>query len=532
MNWILLCGLIFLLPIDSGAQSGQILERENQLKSAKGADYFHQALELSEWYLKEGFPERSLDMAFKAEDAARTISHPVWEAQALNRQGKALMQYTKNKNQNQNRAIQLFRKSLRILQGSDEIALQLDNLEQIRQLAEGKDKARIVAGIDREIAALKSGKPITESNRSGEDPISPQERSGGSPGTADADLQQDIDSRLLSLDAEKKKLLVQSQQLNAMITFQKKEISTMSEEQAKSELLLARQKNMVDSLAYNNLLDSAQLAQHRAEIQRKDLELRQKSVQRNLFLALSALGLVAVGGIFMRYRTIQSHNKALEEKNIIIAKEKKRSEELLLNILPVSIADELKENGVAAARFYENATVLFTDFKDFTRIAEKLSPKDLVADLDYCYKEFDRIISKFGLEKIKTIGDAYMCAGGIPTPEPDHPTRVIYAAREIQAFLKDWKVRCMEAGKPYFEARIGIHTGPLIAGVVGEKKFAYDVWGDTVVIAARMEQSGEPGRINISSSTYEWVKDHFKCEFRGKVAAKGKGDLDMYFVND
>lgn len=526
---------IFIVLVSANSlfcQSARILELEAQLKTAKGADYFQKSLNLSEWYLEEGFPERALDFAFKAEDAANKMSNNTFAAIALNRQGKALVQYTKNKTQNQNRAALLFRKSVKKLEGSNEKALKLDNLESLKKLAEGKDRARIVAGIDKEIAALNNnasnsntiikgdiGNPREDDNSSSENPLM----------STDA-RNDDLNSRLNSLDQEKKKLLLQSQQLNQMVNLQKKEISNMTEEQAKSQLVLAMQKNMMDSLAYNSLLDSAVLAQHRAELFHKDLEIKQKGMQRNLFLAIAALGLLGVAAIFLRYRSIQSHNKVLEEKNQIIATEKQRSEELLLNILPVSIADELKENGVAAARYYEQATVLFTDFKDFTNIAEKLSPKDLVADLDYCYKEFDRIIGRFGLEKIKTIGDAYMCAGGIPTPEEDHPARVIQAAKEIQAFLKDWKMRCQKEGKPFFEARIGIHTGPLIAGVVGEKKFAYDVWGDTVVIAARMEQSGESGRINISAATHALVKEGFKFDYRGKVTAKGKGELDMYFV--
>lgn len=517
-------------------QSERILNLEMQLKTAKGADYFQKTMSLSDWYLEEGFPEKSLDYAFKAEDAANKMSNNTFAAIALNRQAKALLQYTKNKSQNQNRASLLFRKSLKKLEGSNEKSLKLDNLDNLKKLAEGKDRSRIVAEIDKEIAIVNGTAPPTVSSPSIKGDVSnPREgdnelsENGSTSQTAET-RNDDLNSRLNSLDQEKKRLMLQSQQLNQMVALQKKEISSMTEEQAKSELVLAKQKNMVDSLAYNSLLDSALLAQHQAEITHKDLEIKQKGMQRNLFLALAALGLLGVAGIFLRYRSIQSHNKILEEKNKIIATEKQRSEELLLNILPVSIADELKENGVAAARYYEQATVLFTDFKDFTNIAEKLTPEDLVADLDYCYKEFDRIIGKYGLEKIKTIGDAYMCAGGIPTPQDDHPERVIQAAKEIQAFLKDWKQRCQKAGKPFFEARIGVHTGPLIAGVVGEKKFAYDVWGDTVVIAARMEQSGESGRINISAATHALVKDHFKFDYRGKVTAKGKGELDMYFV--
>jgi class 3 adenylate cyclase len=210
-----------------------------------------------------------------------------------------------------------------------------------------------------------------------------------------------------------------------------------------------------------------------------------------------------------------------------ILKEKERSEALLLNILPYETARELKEKGKSDAKMFDEVTVMFTDFKDFTKISEKLSPAELVAEIDTCFKAFDNIITKFNIEKIKTIGDSYMCAGGLPVPNKTNATDVVNAALEIRDFMLKRK---SETGHPKFEIRIGIHTGPVVAGIVGIKKFAYDIWGDTVNIASRMESSGETGKVNISNGTYELVKDKFTCIHRGKIQAKNKGEIDMYFV--
>jgi GAF domain-containing protein len=211
--------------------------------------------------------------------------------------------------------------------------------------------------------------------------------------------------------------------------------------------------------------------------------------------------------------------------------ERQKSEKLLLNILPKDVASELKEKGFAEPVLFENVSVMFTDFKGFTTIAETLTPQELIKDLDACFVQFDKISERFNLEKLKTIGDSYMCAGGIPKRNKTHAIDCCLAALEIQSFMNLMKKLKEEQGYPYWELRLGIHTGPLIAGVIGERKFAYDVWGDTVNTASRMESSGTPGRINISYSTYEVVKDFFVCEYRGEVSAKNKGVVKMYYLD-
>jgi class 3 adenylate cyclase len=216
--------------------------------------------------------------------------------------------------------------------------------------------------------------------------------------------------------------------------------------------------------------------------------------------------------------------------NIIIQKEKDRSDALLLNILPAQTAAELKQNGYTAAKQFQDCTILFTDFKDFTKVAELLSPEKLVSEIDFCFKAFDDIISKYKIEKIKTIGDAYMCVAGIPEPSSSHVSDMVMAAIEIRNFMDQLYLERVRQNQNCFKIRIGIHTGPLVAGVVGNKKFAYDVWGDAVNIAARMEASGETGKINISGATQHLLSKHFVATYRGKIAAKNKGEIDMYFV--
>ena len=222
----------------------------------------------------------------------------------------------------------------------------------------------------------------------------------------------------------------------------------------------------------------------------------------------------------------------VQDRTAELASEKKKSDDLLYNILPVETAEELKRNGYTQPRKYENVTVMFTDFKGFTMIAEKLSPEELVSEVDACFGAFDEIIGRYGIEKIKTIGDAYMCVGGLPVPNSTHPDDVVKAALEIQRWIVQRSMQRQTKGLPYFEIRIGLHTGPVVAGIVGSKKFAYDIWGDTVNTANRMESSGQPGKVNISGETYALVSPRFQCSFRGEIPAKNKGNIKMYFVDD
>lgn len=233
---------------------------------------------------------------------------------------------------------------------------------------------------------------------------------------------------------------------------------------------------------------------------------------------------------------ILNQNKILEQKvearTEQLNAEKKKSDDLLLNILPAEVAAELKQTGHCRPKTFSMVTVMFTDFKDFTSVSEKISAELLVDEINHCFSAFDDILQKHKIEKIKTIGDAYMCASGLPALSYTHAFDMVTAALEMKNFMLNHKKEKEGKGEIAFEIRIGIHTGPVVAGIVGTKKFSYDIWGDTVNLAARMESSCEPGNVNISGNTYELVKDKFNCVPRGKIQAKNKGEVDMYFVSE
>jgi class 3 adenylate cyclase len=271
-----------------------------------------------------------------------------------------------------------------------------------------------------------------------------------------------------------------------------------------------------------NLRTNFEISQKQTEV---DLLSQQKKNQQNIVIGVLVALFLLMLLVFGLYR----RNNFIRRTNLIIEKEKNRSERLLRNILPEGTALELMETGKVKAKKFKEVSVLFTDFEGFTQYAESLSPEELVKSVDFYFTKFDKIIEKHGLEKIKTIGDSYMCAAGVPFPIKDHAIKIMYAALEILDFVEKSK-RDHQGLDAQFEIRIGINSGSLIAGVVGSKKFAYDIWGDTVNMASRMESCSESGKINISENTYQLVKGDFSCIERGKIEVKNKGMVPMYFV--
>jgi len=285
-------------------------------------------------------------------------------------------------------------------------------------------------------------------------------------------------------------------------------------------------------ITYRDSVNNIRTVQNMADL-RTNFEVSQKQIEVDLLnqqkrnqgivvIASSVLIFLLVLGLYRRYRLIKYTNSIIEE-------ERNRSDNLLLNILPEETANELKLNGKVQTKRFESVTVLFTDFIEFTKKAEKSGPEQLIRSIDFYFQKFDTITTNFGLEKIKTIGDSYMCAGGLPLTSNSHAKQVVKAAKEMIDLVQ--KVLLAEDDLIHFEIRIGIHTGPVVAGIVGRKKWQYDIWGDTVNIASRMESTSDTGKVNLSETTYHAIKDEFPCTYRGEMEVKNHGALKMYFLS-
>jgi class 3 adenylate cyclase len=355
----------------------------------------------------------------------------------------------------------------------------------------------------------------------------------------------DVSAEKNQLSTEKTKLVETTQKLEEknvineeIITLQKKEVTSISKEKEQAEAAKKETEAELDLLSKEKLKQEILLERNQTQLTEAKLEAEKQKNEvqaRNKFLQLS--GVVALFFLllsilmFGRFQAKKRSEKTLAGKNKTIEEERLRNEELLLNILPKSIVEELKTHGKAKARRFDQVTVLFSDFVNFTRIAEQLTPEELVEELDKCFKAFDHIIKQYpDIEKIKTIGDAYMCASGL-SERKGLPNNLIQAALDMQSYLNEYKELRIKQGKPFFEARIGLHTGPVVAGVVGDIKFAYDIWGDTVNLASRIESNSEAGQVNVSQDTYNLIRYRYDCDYRGKMPAKNKGEVDMYFVN-
>ncbi len=335
---------------------------------------------------------------------------------------------------------------------------------------------------------------------------------------------------------------------------EEKEIAKQKAETAQKEAVLKTQIAETEKEKANAIAEKEQEARGKAEAQTKMAnaeQLRQKANaekadtekklaqqgqqaqeqanQRNiLFFCVFALALFGI--IFLIYRNAQQQrqkNKIILEQSKELKAEKEKADQLLLNILPQEVAQELKEKGITTVKHFQNASVLFADIKGFSSLAKKLSPEDLIKELDFCFSKFDEIVNKYNLERIKTIGDSYMCAGGVPVANVTNPFDITLAALQIQSWMEDERKK---RGDDYWQIRLGIHSGELVAGVIGKTRFAYDIWGNTVNTASRMESGGEVGKVNITETTYCIIKDVFDCVPRGKIEAKNIGLIETYFV--
>ncbi len=329
------------------------------------------------------------------------------------------------------------------------------------------------------------------------------------------EVQDKTQQEISQKEATISQISTEKQKLDSIARVTGSNLESMTREQVVAKAVLAEQEREIQT--QKTLLAEAQLAQERSDY------------WRNILALVFAFVLVLAVLFYFRFRAKKRAANELAEKNVLIEDERKRSDNLLLNILPPAIAQELKARNKVAARKYDQATVMFTDFIGFTNVAERLSPEMLVEELDFCFSNFDNIIGKYRIEKIKTVGDAYICASGLSDMNAS-PSDMVKAALEIQDFLQHMKAERQSQGLPFFEARVGIHTGPVVAGVVGARKFAYDIWGDTVNTAARMEQACDPSHVNVSEDTYLLAKYEFEWQHRGKIAAKNKGQMDMYYV--
>ena len=281
----------------------------------------------------------------------------------------------------------------------------------------------------------------------------------------------------------------------------------------------------------NNLRFQLDLEQKEKEIEilnrdnaLKEADIARADIAQKLFLALGAFLLTIIGGITYLYRYSRKSNH-------LLAEERNRYEKILLNILPKDTADELQQKGYVEAKKFDQTSVLFTDFKGFTSYSELMSAEDMVKSIDFYFSKFDEIIGRYNLEKIKTIGDAYMCAGGLPTENSTNAKDAVLAGIEILSLVKKVNLN-PPAGIQPLEIRIGINTGSTVAGIVGTKKFQYDIWGSTVNVASRMESACETGKINISDHTYQLVKDDVSCTYRGEIEVKNGLKLKMYYVDE
>jgi adenylate cyclase len=458
------------LPFESVQQYGSV-STDKKVNLNKSIEYSNKSAELSE----EVGDGEQLKSAYKTLYAAQKMAGNVGDASST--YGKILA--LKHSILNPKKAKEIQRKELEYEYGKRE-----DSIRHEKELAEErvKQQTQILAQQQQQLQA--SNQTLTAAQK----------------------------------EKENVSLALQKTQSDLSLEKSNSEEKTKELTQAEAQAALQAANLQLQQSALQLQQSKLQLQQN--ELQMKDKALEERRKERYLYI-IGIFVLLAFSLLVYRNYKVQ------KKSNLAVLTEKKRSEELLLNILPAEVAGELMQKGFADAKHFYDVTVLFTDFVNFTTVAETMSPQQLVGELHVCFKAFDVILSKYHIEKIKTVGDAYLAVSGLPGSNPNHATDIAAAAIEIRDFMA---ARKKDLGSGSFGIRIGINSGNVVAGIVGLRKFSYDIWGDTVNIAARMEQNSETGKINISEATYQLVKEKFACVYRGKVEAKNKGGIDMYYL--
>jgi class 3 adenylate cyclase len=536
--WFLISVFLFsAFPQSSYGQDNEIEKLEQEIEEQKGSSYVVKAVNLGELYLQDGQIDKGVSWLRKATREARRQRISAMIAQVNKSVAEIILAHAPPDKKYIEEAFKAVQTSLK----EDIVSIEDENLSLLRSLYNAAGDGKLGDKIQEEIGqVVRNREEADKAAEEKEDVQAFREFRKMN------EKEQFEDFNRLSEEREKLAetigdLANERMELEKLNEVSRRRFQRTTQQLEEVQITLDSTKEVNDSilLAYYQQITKNQQAQLELQLtdirlkenqlrnQELEIENRKRGAQNMLFLVIALIILIISGGLYMRYRETRNHNLALAAKNEIIEEEKERSERLLLNILPVMVAEELKKTGRASTRSYQNVTILFTDFKDFTSMVASMSPETLVYELNDIFGHFDDIMDEFQIEKIETIGDAYLAACGLPQENEDHAARCVAAAKKMISYLAARN----EKNDIKWEMRVGIHSGPVVAGVVGKKKFAYDIFGDTVNTASRMESNGKAGKVNISMTTYELIKETYECTHRGKIHSKGKGELDMYFVS-
>lgn len=474
----------------------------SELNDKKGIAYGY--IRFGEIYQKQERYKKALEVFQKSLEIRKEIGEKDMIEASINRLGiiyEALKNYKEAK--------KYFKEGLKLSEETGDIKSTASNLNGLAHIyhREGKsEKASKLAKKALKIAQKNGNKPIIKSTSEILTEIYIKTKN-----YQEAYFYQNIVLQYKdSLISEDKRKAIQGLELRNALKQKDMEKAQLAREQALNKKIISRQAWAIGLIVVGlGLLISLALVLLRSN--------RQKQKTNQLLLDKS--------------EEIKQQSEEIRQQSEILEKERQKSDELLLNILPYQVAQELKSLGTSKVKSYKIASILFTDFKGFTDLASKMSEDTLIEELNECFKGFDKIIKEHKIEKIKTIGDAYMCAGGLPEANESNPIDTVLAGLQMQEFMQERKKAKEKQGENYWACRLGINTGEVRAGVIGTSKFAYDVWGDPVNIASRMESGGEINKVNISYNTYQYIKDYFECEFRGEIEVKNGLILKMFFVN-